>query len=123
MGTKLDVLTRMGKRIWRAIRESRAEAPVGDSWRARYNAYIYSDAWRLVRGRVLLRADHRCEWVARTGNRCKATRGLQVHHLHYRNLGHEPLEDLLALCPKHHAMADRRREREVEAARKRRRSW
>lgn len=83
--------------------------------RAAYEAHLRSDYWRSLRERALQRAGHRCEWVMergpRTGLRCAATSHLEVHHLHYQTFGRERLEDVRVLCPAHHAIADRRRQR------------
>ena len=56
-----------------------------------YHAWIESDAWREIRDKTIDRADHTCE-------RCGEQRWLQVHHKHYRSLGHEQPEDLEVLC-------------------------
>lgn len=33
---------------------------------------------------------------------CGRTSELEVHHLSYKNLGHEPIEELRTLCPRCH---------------------
>ena len=65
-----------------------------------YERYLASPHWRYVRGLALRRDGYRCQ-------RCRATRGLQVHHRTYRNMGHEQdhLEDLQTLCRRHHNQA------------------
>jgi hypothetical protein len=67
-----------------------------------YRQYIKSDAWRARRERALLKVGRRCE-------RCPEITGLEVHHLNYENLGHEPDEDLEVLCWRCHKTADRER--------------
>ena len=67
-----------------------------------YREYIRSPAWRERRAAVLAKAGHRCE-------RCPAVTGIEVHHLRYTNLGHEPDEDLEVLCWRCHRTADRER--------------
>lgn len=80
-----------------------------------YRDYITSDAWARKRVEALRRtsggrsgAPH-CEVCGRRGspfkNRVKDRRlrhpnsnGLEVHHLHYRNLEDELPEDLIVLC-------------------------
>jgi hypothetical protein len=82
-----------------------------------YRAYMASDAWAMRRVAALKRSvTHdryfsrpRCEVCGRPGiafkNRVEDSRyrlegsnGLNVHHLHYRNLGNESPEDLIVLC-------------------------
>lgn len=76
-----------------------------------YRTYIASDQWKRVRHSALYRSigRHRvpaCEVCGRGGlghkNRERLqvpySNGLQVHHLHYRNLGYEQPEDLIVLC-------------------------
>ena len=61
-----------------------------------YEDYLLSDHWQKKRLKALEKAEHKCE-------RCGTTERLQVHHLSYKNLGCEPLEDLQVLCHKCHA--------------------
>jgi hypothetical protein len=87
-----------------------------------YRTYIRSDEWMLRRvaalQRTIVRTQYvpqpRCEVCGRPGRSHKNSRssldwkdrqfrveyslGLQVHHLHYRNLGQEEPEDLIVLC-------------------------
>jgi hypothetical protein len=75
-----------------------------------YRTYIRSDAWRRRRKDAILRSTKdgwpRCEVCGRPGIHHKrlqpgdifGSSGLQVHHLHYRNLGQEEPEDLIVLC-------------------------
>jgi 5-methylcytosine-specific restriction endonuclease McrA len=56
-----------------------------------YLAYINSREWYKRRAGRLIAAGFACE-------RCGCGEWLQVHHKHYRNLGHEPPEDLEVLC-------------------------
>ena len=65
-----------------------------------------SAAWRRRRNRAVKRAGNRCEHKDNQGKRCWAQTRLHVHHLHYRNFGHEKAGDLQVLCPDHHACAE-----------------
>jgi hypothetical protein len=68
-----------------------------------YRTYIQSPEWAERRQRALSRAGARCE-------RCKAFGvRLEVHHLTYTNLGHEPDEDLQVLCLPCHKIGDQER--------------
>lgn len=58
---------------------------------SRYYAYIASEAWKKKRAWAIKEHGGRCA-VCGTSNR------LQVHHKHYRTLGHEGKEDLEVLC-------------------------
>lgn len=69
----------------------RREAPM-----TRYQKYINSEEWVAKRKLVLERARGRCEV-------CRHAKATQVHHLTYKNLGDEPLEDLQAVCLSCHA--------------------
>jgi hypothetical protein len=69
-----------------------------------YRGYLLSAKWQVRRKRRLEVAGHRCEHM--TGSeRCDATRGLEVHHLHYDSLGSEADADLEVLCRHHHLLA------------------
>jgi hypothetical protein len=67
-----------------------------------YAAYMSSDAWRAKRLQVLDRDGWECMTCdcIHEGRFTKAD--LQVHHRHYRNLGSEPLEDLISICGECH---------------------
>lgn len=94
--------------------QERARQEHEDARRAAYERHLHSDYWRQLRRRALARAQQRCEWMTRTGNRCTCTRELQVHHLHYDTFGHERLADVQVLCVRHHEIADRRRKQEMQ---------
>jgi hypothetical protein len=69
-----------------------------------YRDYLLSSDWRARRQRRLDQAEYRCEYGTDVG-RCCSIDGLEVHHLHYRNLGHEADKDLQVLCRFHHLLA------------------
>lgn len=65
-----------------------------------YIAYINSEAWQQKREEYIR---------VKNPTQCAAcNRPFQhyfnLHHKHYKNLGHEQLDDLIMLCPKHHKM-------------------
>ena len=65
--------------------------------RVAYSEYLKSPWWRNhVRRQALDRAGYRCDV-------CRATQGLEVHHVSYENLGREQPEDVLVLCCTCHA--------------------
>lgn len=68
-----------------------------------YETYINSSAWASKRKLVLARDDYTCV-------RCqkRRLRGQHVHHLTYRNLGNEPLGDLVTLCEDCHTREHKR---------------
>jgi 5-methylcytosine-specific restriction endonuclease McrA len=80
-----------------------------------YRAYLRSERWQELRLLVLLRDEHRCR-------QCGATDRLEVHHLTYERLYHEPLSDLTTLCLDCHRDADRARQRAAGEDRRRRRA-
>jgi hypothetical protein len=59
--------------------------------RVNYYQYLASRAWGVLRRQVRERAKGLCE-------RCKTRPMKETHHLNYRHLGNEPLEDLLGVC-------------------------
>lgn len=56
-----------------------------------YLTYITSPAWRKKRTEALAHHGKKC-------SKCPMKTHLQVHHLSYKNLGNEPMEDLCILC-------------------------
>ena len=56
-----------------------------------YPRYLRSRTWRRRRTRVLARDEHGC--LA-----CGCLFGLQVHHLTYKRVGRERMNDLVTLC-------------------------
>ena len=53
--------------------------------------YMQSPEWKHKRALVLARDNFQCRI-------CSSPSNLQVHHLSYKNLYHEPLSDLATLC-------------------------
>lgn len=86
--------------IWQERREAHQQAKFEQDveWWARYHAYMKSDAWKLKRGKVLLRAKGQCEG-------CGERPPTEVHHLTYAHLGSEFLWELVAVCARCHARA------------------
>ena len=77
-----------------------------------YKKYIESDAWELKKAERMLIDGYKCVMCGRPKDRC---RFMQVHHITYKNLGHENvLADLVTLCgschKKIHNYYDRKRE-------------
>lgn len=67
-----------------------------------YRDYINSAEWAEKRAQALRHYDYTCEKKRQGGGLARCGGPLQVHHRHYRNLGHESMEDLKVLCKKHH---------------------
>lgn len=59
--------------------------------RRKYDLYMNSREWQLKKRKVKERSGGVCE-------RCRDHSSEAVHHLHYKNLFNEPLEDLLDVC-------------------------
>jgi 5-methylcytosine-specific restriction endonuclease McrA len=72
-----------------------------------YVRHLRSPAWQALRLEVLARAQGHCE-------RCEERLASEIHHLHYRTLGMERPEDLLALCEECHRHADSERKAEAQ---------
>ena len=61
-----------------------------------YKSYLLSPHWKARRARALKLAEYKC-------NNCASGKKLEVHHLRYTNIGHEPDADLVVLCSVCHA--------------------
>jgi hypothetical protein len=61
----------------------------------KYKEYLLSNEWKEFRKKALEHHGKKC-------SKCDRTKNLQIHHLHYRNIFHEQLEDVIVLCRKHH---------------------
>ena len=67
-----------------------------------YKQYIKSDAWAEKRRQRLEIAGHKCEMCGRLEENSK---GLQVHHITYADLGNEDVgNQLIALCGRCHIL-------------------
>lgn len=73
--------------IWHQYADITPFIPIIDK-----RAYLASPQWNTRRKLVLTRDHYTCRQCGIN------TVPLEVHHLHYRNLGNEPLTDLVALC-------------------------
>jgi hypothetical protein len=71
-------------------RESRASDLEAERKR-QYKEYLKTDKWRDKRNRVLDRDKHLCQG-------CLKRAATQVHHLTYKNIGNEPLFELISVC-------------------------
>ncbi len=65
-----------------------------------YENYMKSDEWKAKREERLQLDDQRCVCCGRPNGLQKdgVTPILQVHHIHYKNLGHESMEDIVSVC-------------------------
>lgn len=69
-----------------------------------YDVYMKSDAWAAKREERLRLDDNKCVMCGRPNGLQKdgVTPILQVHHICYKNLFREPMEDLVSVCPSCH---------------------
>lgn len=74
----------------------------------RYEKYLQSLQWQILRQAVLDRALGQCEICGQGAER------LEVHHLHYERIYHEWPVDLVALCISCHGTADKIRARKAQ---------
>jgi 5-methylcytosine-specific restriction endonuclease McrA len=81
------------------------DAPNADrdrsEWRTKWNAYLQSPEWALLREQVLERFGRRCAI-------CNAKGALSVHHRTYERAMHEDVQDLTALCSACHKLFSKR---------------
>jgi len=61
------------------------------TFKEKYHDYLKSNIWKIKRGKVLKRANYKCEL-------CKINRAWQVHHKNYNRVFKERLSDLTAIC-------------------------
>lgn len=66
----------------------------------KYNIYLQSYEWKILREEVLNRDNHRCQYC----NQAKAT---EIHHLTYEHLGNELLNELISYCSACHLKVHR----------------
>ena len=72
--------------------KGRATSAKGQAAKKRYAAYRATPEWQAKREEALRHYGGSC-------SECKATDGLEIHHLHYKTLGHEDVvKDLRVLC-------------------------
>lgn len=81
---------------------------------AEYRDYLRSNDWKIRRAKKIARD---ATWISRELGllRCQCGRSVhvdnvQMHHVHYRNLGEERYEDLVIACRNCHPELDRERE-------------
>jgi len=55
-------------------------------------AHLKSEYWRLLKVNKLIQQNNRC------GKCGKLSEQLDMHHLHYRTLGYETIDDVILLC-------------------------
>lgn len=65
-----------------------------------YAQYRLSDSWKEKRKTCMALHEYRCQVCGCTQWR----RMVDVHHLHYKNVGNENQEDLIPLCTIHHEL-------------------
>ena len=74
-----------------------------------YQRHLKSPHWRKLKVEALKRSGNLCEECGADGRETR----LELHHLHYRNLGNESREDVKLLCTQKrancHDFADRMR--------------
>lgn len=66
--------------------------------RERYAEYLQSDHWKALRIKALNASGSQCEC-------CLHKHGLEIHHIHYRNLTDCEVSDLMVLCFRCHEFA------------------
>lgn len=72
-----------------------------------YSEYLKTEYWQKKRQQVIEFWGQRCMV-------CDSQEGLNVHHRTYRNLGNEPILDLVVLCSNCHALFHDKLTRDAE---------
>ena len=68
---------------------------------AEYDAYIWSEEWRVIRNGVTPRSGSRCYCC---DSEHSSAQPLERHHVSYRNFGHEKPGDVVLVCRVCHLM-------------------
>jgi hypothetical protein len=83
--------------IYKALRDAQIKlykensALVNIDWNQRYQEYLSSYEWRIIRKNVLEIDNFKCV-------SCNSKSNLHIHHITYKNVGNEDTGDLLTLC-------------------------
>ena len=70
---------------------------IRERWKANYQAYLTSDAWKKKAEVAKLAAGFRCQV-------CNDSESIQVHHRTYEKIGDESPSDLIVLCDGCHSL-------------------
>ncbi len=62
-----------------------------------YKRYIRSIKWKKKAAERIEYDGRKCRMCNRPESTCR--NGLSVHHISYKNLGHESLNEIISLCP------------------------
>ena len=73
----------------------------------KYMEYLQSEEWKKKRIRKALEQNFTCEICGGVFHT-----GFNIHHKTYKNLGHEPLKDLMFLCENCHMELHRKKDLE-----------
>jgi len=83
----------------RARRRTPAKVRAKRRWQANHQAYLETDDWARRRQKIVIRDLGRCVGCGENGR--------DVHHIHYRTLGHETGDELVLLCRECHSKEHR----------------
>lgn len=78
----------------------------GPDGKVDYQLYLRSGAWARKKRKLRRKTVYVCKWPG-----CGVTRHLQCHHMGkeaYDHLGYEDMDELVWLCPSHHAQVPTR---------------
>jgi hypothetical protein len=81
---------------WKQLSESKKHFKYFNSPYYKYQVYLSSYEWKCKRKLVLARDNNLCQ-------ECRVKPADEIHHLTYKNLFDEPLEDLQSLCQTCHS--------------------
>lgn len=96
----LDRIERLRNDNFLRSREERErkQAERTTKWWQSYKQHLQSNDWTMKRNAVFRRSGGMCEC-------CLTNRATEVHHLSYKNVGHEFLPELTATCNSCHSSA------------------
>lgn len=86
---------KLGSRTKKANQNHRKKSKAKKAWWKKYRTYLRSPEWKAKREELFKLRGKLCET-------CTSTRNIQVHHLTYKRVFNEKLNDLQVLCKSCH---------------------
>lgn len=85
-----DLFTELNRQLLES-NDSEFYCDISDEIKDAYENYLGSEDWRLKRNERMLIDKNKC-------TKCGSGKNLIVHHLSYKNIGDEKMDDLITVC-------------------------
>jgi 5-methylcytosine-specific restriction endonuclease McrA len=95
---------RKKKKVGKPNKPKRAQQAEDAKRKRKYAKYLMSAEWKAKREQLFELRGKQCE-------KCGSTKTIQVHHIHYRNIFKERMDDLQVLCKRCHECVHKRMKR------------